>query len=78
MINLSQDLLNKLEGLEEVTPEQQKEIENEFLKGIRDEESPYYNSFLKGLDDEYLLGMLRMMMSSLKTQVNKNNEVEGK
>lgn len=78
MINLSKDLLGKLEGLEEITPEQQKEIENEFLKGIRDEESPYYNSFLKGLDDEYLLGMLRMMMSTLKTQVNKNNEVEDK
>ena len=46
MLKLSKDVLEKLKYLDEMTPEQQKDMEQSFLKSIRDKESPHYSSFL--------------------------------
>lgn len=71
MFKLSEGLLGKIEGIETMNKEQQKELEDEFLKSIRDENSPMYSKIMSNMSDEYLLGMLRVMISGLKTQVNR-------
>lgn len=71
MFKLSEDLLGKIEGIETMNKEQQKELEDEFLKSIRDENSPMYSKVMSNMSDEYLLGMLRVMISGLKTQMNR-------
>lgn len=71
MFKLSEDILEKIEGLESLDKEHQKELEDEFLKSIRDENEPMYSKFMSNMSDEYLLGMFRIMLSGLKTQLNK-------
>lgn len=71
MFQLSEGLLGKIKGIETMNKEQQKELEDEFLKSIRDENGPMYSKFMSNMSDEYLLGMFRMMLSGLKTQINK-------
>ena len=71
MFKLSEDILEKIEGLESLDKEHQKELEDEFLKSIRDENGPMYSKFMSNTSDEYLLGMFRIMLSGLKTQLNK-------
>ena len=70
MFKLSEDILEKIEGLESLDKEHQKELEDEFLKSIRDENGPMYSEFMSNMSDEYLLGMFRIMLSGLKTQLN--------
>lgn len=74
MFKLSKDILDKIEDLDEITPEKQQEIEQTFLESVRDKESPYYSSILSGLSDDYLLSIMRKATSSLKTQVKQNKE----
>ena len=74
MFQLSEGLLGKIEGIETMNKEQQKELEDEFLKSIRDENGPMYSKFMDNMSDEYLLGMLRVMISGLKTQVKNKGE----
>lgn len=71
MFQLSEGLLGKIKGIETMNKEQQKKLEDEFLKSIRDENGPMYSKFMSNMSDEYLLGMFRMMLSGLKTQINK-------
>ena len=71
MFKLSEDILEKIEGLESLDKEHQKELEDEFLKSIRDENGPMYSKFMSNMSDEYLLGMFRIMLSGLKTQINR-------
>lgn len=74
MFQLSEDLLGKIKGIETMNKEQQKELEDEFLKSVRDENSPMYSKIMSNMSDEYLLGMLRVMISGLKTQVKNKGE----
>lgn len=76
MIKLSKDILEQMGDLDEMTPEQQQDIEQSFLDSVRDKESPNYSSFLSGLSDDYLLSVMRMMIPSLKMQVKQNKEDE--
>lgn len=76
MLKLSKDVLEKLEYLDEMTPEEQQNIEQSFLESIRDKESPHYSSFLSNLSDEHLLSFMRMMLPTLKSQVKQNKEDE--
>lgn len=71
MFQLSEGLLEKIKGIETMNKKQQKELEEEFLKSIRDENSPMYSKIMNNMSDEYLLGMFRVMISGLKTQINK-------
>ena len=71
MFKLSKDILEKIEGLESLDKEHQKELEDEFLKSIRDENGPMYSKIMSNMSDEYLLGMFRVMLSGLKTQINR-------
>lgn len=71
MFQLSEGLLGKIEGIETMNKEQQKELEDEFLRSIRDEDSPMYSKIMSNMSDEYLLGMFRVMLSGLKTQINR-------
>lgn len=71
MFQLSKGLLEKIKGIETMNKKQQKELEEEFLKSIRDENSPMYSKIMSNMSDEYLLGMFRVMLSGLKTQINK-------
>lgn len=70
MFQLSDDLLEKIKGVEKMDKEKQKELECEFLKSIRDENGPMYSKIMSNMSDDYLLGMFRMMLSGLKTQLN--------
>ena len=74
MFKLSEGLLGKIEGIETMNKEQQKELEDEFLRSIRDENSPMYSKVMSNMSDEYLLGMLRVMISGLKTQSRNKGE----
>lgn len=74
MFQLSEGLLGKIKGIETMNKEQQKELEDEFLKSIRDENGPMYSKFMSNMSDEYLLGMFRMMLSGLKTQLRNKGE----
>lgn len=74
MFKLSEDILEKIEGLESLDKEHQKELEDEFLKSIRDENGPMYSKFMSNMSDEYLLGMFRIMLSGLKTQLRNKGE----
>lgn len=71
MFKLSEDILEKIEGLESLDKEHQKELEDEFLKSIRDKNGPMYSKIMSNMSDEYLLGMFRVMLSGLKTQINR-------
>lgn len=71
MFQLSDDLLEKITGVEKMDKEEQKELEGEFLKSIRDENGPMYSKIMSNMSDDYLLGMFRVMLSGLKTQLNK-------
>ena len=71
MFQLSEGLLGKIKGIEKMSKEEQKELEDEFLKSIRDENGPMYSKIMSNMSDEYLLGMFRVMLSGLKTQINK-------
>ena len=71
MFQLSEGLLGKIKGIEIMSKEEQKELEDEFLKSIRDENGPMYSKFMSNMSDEYLLGMFRIILSGLKTQLNK-------
>lgn len=74
MFQLSEGLLGKIEGIETMNKEQQKELEDEFLKSIRDENGPMYSKIMSNMSDEYLLGMFRIMLSGLKTQMRNKGE----
>ncbi|MDK9869963.1 DUF7366 family protein [Staphylococcus equorum] len=74
MIKLSKDILEQMGDLDEMTPEQQQDIEQSFLESVRDKESPQYSSFLSGLSDDYLLSVIRMMFPSMKKQVKQNKK----
>lgn len=71
MFKLSDDLLEKVQGVEKMDKEEQKELEGGFLKSIRDENGPMYSKIMSNMSDEYLLGMFRVMLSGLKTQINR-------
>lgn len=70
MFKLSDDLLEKIKGVEKMDKEEQKKLEDEFLKSIRDEDGHMYSKIMSNMSDEYLLGMFRVALSGLKTQVN--------
>lgn len=74
MFKLSENILEKIEGLESLDKERQKELEDEFLKSIRDENGPMYSKIMSNMSDEYLLGMFRVMLSGLKTQMRNKGE----
>lgn len=71
MFQLSDDLLEKIKGVEKIDKEKQKELEGEFLKSIRDEEGLMYSKIMSNMSDDYLLGMFRVVLSGLRTQLNK-------
>lgn len=74
MFQLSEGLLEKIKGIETMNKKQQKELEEEFLKSIRDENGPMYSKIMSNMSDEYLLGIFRISLGGLKTQLRNKGE----
>lgn len=69
MLKLSDELLEKVKVIKDMDKEQQEELEKKFLEEIRDEESSMYSKFMSNMSDEYLLGMFRVVLSGVKSQI---------